>query len=852
MAQRGPQEALLGGLCLTVTISSKFRIESLLSPAEPEAEEQTHVSTTQPVAKRKHADAFVSPGAAPLALDLAASLDGRSQTSARSDTGSDTGRAYTEDGKPLVLGSRKDAAKLARLRPPMRSSIACLRCRRSKIKCDNDGGNSPCETCIKAGQDCQYPDGAPARARRSEILPSNQTEREEAQERKRIRRLDNVPGADPERAKAYAAEVLSYPFLTSQVWDKVFAIYKLHFTAELPFIHLATLKDTMSRTQEYYRHHPNLNVVLLGLLALAAPFYPELAKYSAHVASLQGIRPRDPLSEDDRAVAGDFFANALVTALGPLRTSVSVATVERVQALLILSLYEWNRRQEGSAVMAWTYLGLATRLAHFLKLGLDDRLLLLDETVSRGASTASMPTSESIDAGVTKEVRRRTMFSCLILDRMLACGKDRPPTIRSEDLEIQLPCPELSFDLSHHANTGFLRTFRRDQAQGPTDSSVLSLFIQLSDIWGEITKYSVGGGRFLEEEVSTTGQTRFLRLQEELDYCTRNLPGTFTLSRQNYYRHDNHQAASMYVSLHMLISACQVVLHREYMSFIPSRPWKGRRSSSTTHDADDFQESCARRVFQAARDVVDLTEICRDKLPMTPLTLFATWTAGFVGIYAHHFPHMDNEQSMSGWAEGGRPGNEEADVHHGSLTGLAHQAMLRMVPYLNSADVYLRAFKEIDTFYGRITAGHVGLERLSIRTGSESGPRDGEGSTGVAAQPSTPSRGGRGSTSHPQAEKSLAFTAINSPATAWQSRQTVPQHEMGSLFDLSDSLLETTRTRGRMWATIRGTKPLDNETMTMLESQRIGAVLNDLQEFAGAGALGDVESRERTDEEGRG
>jgi hypothetical protein len=40
------------------------------------------------------------------------------------------------------------------------------------------------------------------------------------------------------------------------------------------------------------------------------------------------------------------------------------------------------------------------------------------------------------------------MFSCLILDRLLGCGKDRGSSICSEDLQIRLPCSEASFELS--------------------------------------------------------------------------------------------------------------------------------------------------------------------------------------------------------------------------------------------------------------------------------------------------------------------------------------------------------------------------------------------------------------------
>jgi Fungal Zn(2)-Cys(6) binuclear cluster domain len=42
--------------------------------------------------------------------------------------------------------------------PRMRSSIACLRCRRSKVKCLNEGPGTPCRACQTNGRECTYPE----------------------------------------------------------------------------------------------------------------------------------------------------------------------------------------------------------------------------------------------------------------------------------------------------------------------------------------------------------------------------------------------------------------------------------------------------------------------------------------------------------------------------------------------------------------------------------------------------------------------------------------------------------------------------------------------------------------------
>lgn len=42
-------------------------------------------------------------------------------------------------------------------RNTMRSSIACVRCRRSKVKCVNTGPNTTCRACEASNRECTYP-----------------------------------------------------------------------------------------------------------------------------------------------------------------------------------------------------------------------------------------------------------------------------------------------------------------------------------------------------------------------------------------------------------------------------------------------------------------------------------------------------------------------------------------------------------------------------------------------------------------------------------------------------------------------------------------------------------------------
>ena len=730
-----------------VTIASQLRIQSILSPPEPpeaDAAASNHAfaqQPTQPTPKRKFHDAFAAPApdapvepAEPPAPSLAppdrlpgirqplphspprppaaagpVRTHGLAAAAPPAPAADDDSRSPGPGPATMMAGSPGSPgtadAKKAVKRAPLRSSIACHRCRKSKIKCNNTGGDAPCETCIRNGKECTYPEVAPAPPKRSE--PPAGPKAEQGSERKRPRRADDVARlADLAPGPAVAEDVLSAKYLTETVWSQLFDIYRLHFATELPFLHLATLKEKLgSRFRAKPSDtSPEFNLVLLGILTLTARFHSTLVSYitARRNSEAAASKARPASAASDASSASEYYADVLTRALGGLRTSMTVASVERVQAFLMLGLYEWSQaRPRVGGMAAWMYVGVAIRMAQALGLGDGDR-----EPGKVFRSRPVKPARQAMPPGqriIAKEIRRRTMFSCLILDRLLGCGKDRVSTIRSEDLQIQLPCSEVSFDLSEDVYTGFLKP-----APGPPDTrkvsdSVLGRFVRLVDLWGEISKWSFSGGRFTEEHPPWSPESDFYRLREKLDAFYGDLPDHFRWSDSNYYKHENHQASSVYVSLHMLGAVCRIMLHREYIPFIPilcDGP-VGPLDEPTFPPGQEppgFWEASAEQIFHAAKEIVDLSEICRDKLPMSSLVLFAVWTAAFVGIYAVHFPHMDTKGHML-------PRQDftgDLDLTKHGPTGLTYKILMHMSIWLKMAETYVVYFREMACYYDTV------------------------------------------------------------------------------------------------------------------------------------------------------
>jgi hypothetical protein len=480
-------------------------------------------------------------------------------------------------------------------------------------------------------------------------------------------------------------------------------------------------------------------------------------------------------------------------------------TVERVQAFLMLGLFEWSQRHES----AWMYVGVAIRMAKMMKLELDDQRMGLLENQ---ASASRQFRTRSAEIAIVRETRRRTMYSCFILDRLMGCGSGRALCTPTEALRIQLPCSEMAFDLSLDVYTGFLKAPEGFIQPQINDDSTLSQFIRLIEIWSEISIYSSKDGRLKESFPPWDSRSKFYELRAQLDAFYDELPDTFTLSRQNYYRHDNHQATNTYVSLHMLASVCQIVLNREYLPFLPLRCHSPQGPLDRAQPMLDlapygFWEESAEEVFRSSRNVIDLTELCKDKLPLSSLTTFSIWLAGFMAVYARHFPHMDLKQKVT--SQQMLDPADMSSVLEEEMVGTACQALRRATTCLPVTQSYLDNLEGTNRCFSQARNPVIQSRETAHSTGSPDGHAQGmEHAHRHSTSPTLPST------------KSMQSTLDEPPKSVVSTSKS--QFLLPGIYN-EPFETDTLKSLGR-----------DIET---LESQRISKVLNDLEGFSGAGRL---------------
>lgn len=181
--------------------------------------------------------------------------------------------------------------------------------------------------------------------------------------------------------------------------------------------------------------------------------------------------------------------------------------------------------------------------------------------------------------------------------------------------------------------------------------------------WWEEVFYAALSGYMLrltnlsrtEEYPPWRPESTFASHRELLARFHKDLPGRMRFNTANLGAHIARRSSSPYTVMHTIYFLCVIVLHREYVPFIPIRCSKPQGPlDPPTFPPEKFDiplgfwDESARELFKAARDMMDLVRICQEwnVLVETPMVGFAIYTVAFVGVYAFYFPQMDPDGYM--------------------------------------------------------------------------------------------------------------------------------------------------------------------------------------------------------------
>lgn len=292
--------------------------------------------------------------------------------------------------------------------------------------------------------------------------------------------------------------------------------------------------------------------------------------------------------------------------------------------LLLLGLHEFGTCHGGRS---WSLGGQAIRMAFALQLHKDvqqdPRPIVGDDALSF----------------VDREIRRRTMWACFMMDRLNSSGTDRPTFIKEETIKIQLPIKEKNFQLDMPGPTENLAgrpvTLPLDMADGLDDvgqhfspgenMGVAAYMVRTIAIWGRVISYLNQGGKELDPHPMWSPDSEYSKLVVQADEMLSSLPSTLVYSAENLHIHETGGMANQFLFLHISIQQNILFLNR----FAVSSP----NSISQKDIPKTFVTKAGAKAFGAANRISDLLKETETYLVSAPFVGYCAFLSSTVHIF---------------------------------------------------------------------------------------------------------------------------------------------------------------------------------------------------------------------------
>jgi len=296
--------------------------------------------------------------------------------------------------------------------------------------------------------------------------------------------------------------------------------------------------------------------------------------------------------------------------------------------LLILGLHEFGTCQGGRS---WALAGQAIRMAYALQLHRD----LDHDPLTRNGST---PLSF-----IDREIRRRTMWSCFLMDRFNSSGTDRPTFIKEENLKIPLPIKEKYFQLDMPGPTENLRgEVPQPVASGAGELSnpkenmgVAAHMIRAIALWGRIINHLNLGGKEEDPHPMWHPESIYADLIQQTESFIKSLPEELQYTLENVQTHHTEGLANQFLFLHISIQQNILFMNR----FAVPGHTGGRAPADVPKD---FITKAGAKAFESANAISNIIRDGESYFVTAPFTGYCA----FLSSTVHIFGVFSNNSSM--------------------------------------------------------------------------------------------------------------------------------------------------------------------------------------------------------------
>ncbi|KAM3070307.1 hypothetical protein ACMFMG_010139 [Clarireedia jacksonii] len=287
--------------------------------------------------------------------------------------------------------------------------------------------------------------------------------------------------------------------------------------------------------------------------------------------------------------------------------------------LLILGLHEFGTCQGGRS---WALGGQAIRMAYALQLHKD-----LDYDPQKRNGTAEL-------SFIDREIRRRTMWACFLMDRFNSSGTDRPTFIKEKTIKIQLPVKESMFQMDIPGPTENIRgevphpvkPGGGQLANPKQNMGVAAYMIRSIAIWGSIISYLNQGGSDLDPHPMWHPESQYTNLLKQMEDFSKSLPDDMAYTQENLHTHDTEGLANQFLFLHVTVQQNILFMNR---FAVPMEPG-GRPSKDAPKE---FVTKAGAKAIEAANRIAELIYDGESYFITAPFTGYCAFLASTVLIF---------------------------------------------------------------------------------------------------------------------------------------------------------------------------------------------------------------------------
>nr|POF15230.1 putative transcriptional regulatory protein [Quercus suber] len=290
---------------------------------------------------------------------------------------------------------------------------------------------------------------------------------------------------------------------------------------------------------------------------------------------------------------------------------------------LLIGLHEFGTCQGGRS---WMFGGMAQRMAYALQLHRD----LDHDPKTQGPHGKN----EGLTA-TDREIRRRTMWSCFVMDRFNSSGTDRPVFVSEQYIRAQLPIKEAYYVLEIDGPTEDLEgnvpnPVSPDSGQiidAKENMGVAAYFVRLVAIWGRLIHYLNLGGKDRDQHPMWSEQSMFQDIRRAAEKWKAELPQSLHYTPENLQNHASEKMANQFLFLHIIYN--QTILFMNRFALPP--PGSGQKFPNDMPAS--FIQTASRAACDAANQISSLVHEAMDHLVVAPFAGYCAFFSSTVHIY---------------------------------------------------------------------------------------------------------------------------------------------------------------------------------------------------------------------------